>query len=198
MKQDAKSAGDVADRSRLHRISGRHNPRLKELRQAFRRGELTSQGECAIEGVKLVEEAIRSGQRLGGMFFSGRADRGGCRSSGSGEPGHDSALCGGVRRGGRVFYRRHCQSVQLEGPARLRRIHFSPARRADFIGRTDSALAPAGRTPGRDFFAQRNCATPSHLDSASGHLHRERRRRSVARALASNGRDGRDPASCAS
>src|SRR6266576_5896154 len=70
MKQDAKSTGDVADRSRLHRISGRHNPRLKELRQAFRRGELTSQGECAIEGVKLVEEAIRSGQRLGGMFFS--------------------------------------------------------------------------------------------------------------------------------
>src|SRR5258708_1346233 len=70
MKQDAKSAGDVADRSRLHRISGRHNPRLKELRQAFRRGELTPQGECAIEGVKLVEEAIRSGQRLSGIFFS--------------------------------------------------------------------------------------------------------------------------------
>jgi TrmH family RNA methyltransferase len=70
MKQDAKSAGDVADRSRLRRLSGRHNPRLKELRQAFRRGELTSEGECAIEGVKLVEEAIRSGQRLGGMFFS--------------------------------------------------------------------------------------------------------------------------------
>ena len=70
MKQDAKSAGDVANRSRLHRISGRHNPRLKELRQAFRRGELTPEGECAIEGVKLVEEAIRSSQRLGGMFFS--------------------------------------------------------------------------------------------------------------------------------
>jgi RNA methyltransferase, TrmH family len=70
MKQDAKSAGDVDGRSRLHRISGRHNPRLKELRQAFRRGELTPAGECAIEGVKLVEEAIRAGQRLGGMFFS--------------------------------------------------------------------------------------------------------------------------------
>ena len=70
MKQDAKSAGAVADRSRLRRISGRHNPRLKELRQAFRRGELTPEGECAIEGVKLVEEAIRSGQRMGGMFFS--------------------------------------------------------------------------------------------------------------------------------
>lgn len=70
MKQDAKSAGNTADRSRLHCVSGRHNPRLKELRQAFRRGELTSHGECAIEGVKLVEEAIRSGQRLSGMFFS--------------------------------------------------------------------------------------------------------------------------------
>src|SRR5882724_5902670 len=70
MKQDAKSAGNTTDRSRLHRISGRHNPRLKELRQAFRRGELTAHGECAIEGVKLVEEAIRSGQRLSGIFFS--------------------------------------------------------------------------------------------------------------------------------
>src|SRR5260370_42588458 len=70
MKQEAKSGGDVADRSRLHRISGRHNPTLKELRQAFRRGELTSAGECAIEGVKLVDEAIRSGQRLSEIFFS--------------------------------------------------------------------------------------------------------------------------------
>src|SRR5712664_653218 len=70
MKQDAKSTGDVADRSRLHRISSRHNPRLKEFRQAFHRGELTSAGECAIEGVKLVEEAIRSGQRLSEIFFS--------------------------------------------------------------------------------------------------------------------------------
>jgi TrmH family RNA methyltransferase len=70
MKQDAKLAGAGADSSRLHRISGRHNPRLKELRQAFRRGELTPAGECAIEGVKLVEEAIRAGQRMGGMFFS--------------------------------------------------------------------------------------------------------------------------------
>lgn len=69
MKQDAKSGGELAGRSRLRRVSGRHNPRLKELRQAFRRGELTAQGECAIEGVKLVEEAIRSGQRLGGVFF---------------------------------------------------------------------------------------------------------------------------------
>jgi TrmH family RNA methyltransferase len=73
MKQDAKSAPDLADRPGLRRVAGRHNPRLKELRQAFRRGELTPQGECAIEGVKLVEEAIRSGQRLGGVFFSDSA-----------------------------------------------------------------------------------------------------------------------------
>lgn len=70
MKLDAKSAPDRDRGSRLQRISGRHNPRLKELRHAFRRGELTSAGECAIEGVKLVEEAIRASQRLTGLFFS--------------------------------------------------------------------------------------------------------------------------------
>src|SRR3977135_3958888 len=70
MKQHTKSAGEAADSSRLRSVSGHHNPRLKELRQAFRRGELTPHGECAIEGVKLVEEAIRSGQRLSGIVFS--------------------------------------------------------------------------------------------------------------------------------
>ena len=74
MKQETKPAATDTnndnDRSRLQRISGRHNPRLKELRQAFRRGELTAAGECAIEGVKLVEEAIRASQRLTGLFFS--------------------------------------------------------------------------------------------------------------------------------
>jgi len=54
----------------LQRVAGRHNPRLKDLRMAFRRGELTSAGECAIEGVKTVEEALRSGQRVTGVFFS--------------------------------------------------------------------------------------------------------------------------------
>jgi TrmH family RNA methyltransferase len=75
MKQNAKSAGTVGDQSRLQHLSGRHNPRIKELRQAFRLGELTPEGECAIEGVKLVEEAIRAGQRMGGMFFSESARR---------------------------------------------------------------------------------------------------------------------------
>lgn len=70
MKEGTSSAPRPTADSRLRHVSGRHNPRLKELRQAFRRGQLTPEGECAIEGVKLVEEAIRSGQRLGGVFFS--------------------------------------------------------------------------------------------------------------------------------
>ena len=55
---------------RLRPITGRHNARLKQLRIAFRRGELTPQGECAIEGVKLLEEALRHGQHLTSVFFS--------------------------------------------------------------------------------------------------------------------------------
>ncbi|MGA2002781.1 MAG: RNA methyltransferase [Terriglobales bacterium] len=56
--------------SRLRLVSGRHNARLKELRLAFRRAQLTPQGECAIEGVKLVEEALRHGRHLNSVFFS--------------------------------------------------------------------------------------------------------------------------------
>jgi TrmH family RNA methyltransferase len=70
MKQDAKAARTPLPDSRLRPLAGRHNPRLKMLRVAFRRGELTTQGECAIEGVKLVEEALRSSQRLTSVFFS--------------------------------------------------------------------------------------------------------------------------------
>ena len=70
MKQDVKASRTPPQDSRLRPIAGRHNARLKELRLAFRRGELTAQGECAIEGVKLVEEALRSGRRLTSVFFS--------------------------------------------------------------------------------------------------------------------------------
>jgi RNA methyltransferase, TrmH family len=56
--------------SRLRPCSGRHNQRLKDLRMAFRSAELTAEKECAIEGVKLVEEALRSGQRISEIFFS--------------------------------------------------------------------------------------------------------------------------------
>ncbi|MGA3091746.1 MAG: RNA methyltransferase [Terriglobales bacterium] len=70
MKHDAKFAGTHQQAGRLRPVAGRHNPRLKQLRQAFRRAELTAQGECAIEGVKLLEEALRSGQHPESVFFS--------------------------------------------------------------------------------------------------------------------------------
>ncbi len=70
MKQDAKAARTRNQADRLRTVAGRHNQRLKELRLAFRRAELTPQGECAIEGVKLLEEALRSGQHLDTIFLS--------------------------------------------------------------------------------------------------------------------------------
>jgi RNA methyltransferase, TrmH family len=70
MKQDAKGAQTRTQADRLRPVTGRHNQRLKELRLAFRRAEFTARGECAIEGVKLIEEALRSGQHLESIFFS--------------------------------------------------------------------------------------------------------------------------------
>jgi RNA methyltransferase, TrmH family len=70
MKQEAKAARTRHEADRLRPVAGRHNQRLKELRLAFRRAELTPQGECAIEGIKLIEEALRSSQHLESVFFS--------------------------------------------------------------------------------------------------------------------------------
>src|SRR5208282_324407 len=64
---------------RLRRIEGRHNALVKELRRAFTHSELTADGECAIEGLRMVEEAIRSGLKFRAVFFSesagNKADR---------------------------------------------------------------------------------------------------------------------------
>jgi RNA methyltransferase, TrmH family len=54
---------------RLRRIEGRHNAAVKELRQAFAHAERTEDGDCAIEGLRIVEEAIRSGLRFKSIFF---------------------------------------------------------------------------------------------------------------------------------
>src|SRR5580658_6045255 len=70
MKQDAKRAQTQTQGDRLRPVAGRHNQRLKELRMAFHRAALTERGECAIEGVKIIEEALRSGQHLESIFFS--------------------------------------------------------------------------------------------------------------------------------
>lgn len=53
----------------MRRVEGRHNALIKRLRQAFAHAELTDEGDCAIEGVHIVEEAIRSGLRFRAILF---------------------------------------------------------------------------------------------------------------------------------
>ncbi|MGH9677055.1 MAG: TrmH family RNA methyltransferase [Candidatus Acidiferrum sp.] len=76
-RQNPKESG-VAQH-RLRAVSSRGNARVKELHLAFSKSQLTSEGCMAIEGVRLIEEAIRSGLRVHTVFFSesaaGRAER---------------------------------------------------------------------------------------------------------------------------
>jgi len=55
---------------RVRRVDSSQNARVKELRRSFAEAAPNQQGEVAIEGMHLVEEAIRSGLRLGTVFFS--------------------------------------------------------------------------------------------------------------------------------
>jgi len=55
---------------RLRRVTSRQNARVKELRRAFHEAAPNEKGEVAIEGMHLLEEAIRSGLRLETVFFS--------------------------------------------------------------------------------------------------------------------------------
>jgi RNA methyltransferase, TrmH family len=59
---------------RLRRIEGRHNALIKELRAAFAHAELTPDGYCAIEGMRILEEAIRSGLKFKAVFFRTSAE----------------------------------------------------------------------------------------------------------------------------
>jgi TrmH family RNA methyltransferase len=68
------TAGNQASTGRLRHIEGRHNALVKELRRAFSRGELTPDGYCAIEGLRILEEAIRSGLRFHAVFVSASAE----------------------------------------------------------------------------------------------------------------------------
>jgi RNA methyltransferase, TrmH family len=65
---------DPAIHGRLRRIEGRHNALVKELRGAFAHGELTPDGYCAIEGMRILEEAIRSGLKFKAVFFRASAE----------------------------------------------------------------------------------------------------------------------------
>jgi RNA methyltransferase, TrmH family len=66
MNRTSQAAAQV--QARLRRIEGRHNAMVKQLRQAFARSERTEDGDCAIEGLHIVEEAIRSGLRFRAVF----------------------------------------------------------------------------------------------------------------------------------
>lgn len=56
--------------SRLRPVSSRQNARVKELRRLFHDAAPNPQGEVAIEGMHLVEEAIRSGLKPTTVFVS--------------------------------------------------------------------------------------------------------------------------------
>ncbi len=58
---------------RLRPVSSRQNSQVKELRRALAQAELTPDGFCAVEGVRIIEEAIRSGLRIKAVFFSDAA-----------------------------------------------------------------------------------------------------------------------------
>ena len=55
---------------RLRRIQSAQNARVKELRRAFGEAAPNAHGEIAVEGMHLLEEAIRSGLRCTTVFFS--------------------------------------------------------------------------------------------------------------------------------
>lgn len=55
---------------RLRRVNSRQNVRVKELRRGFADAAPNERSEVAVEGMHLVEEAIRSGLRLSTVFFS--------------------------------------------------------------------------------------------------------------------------------
>lgn len=63
----------VKDDPRLRLIASRQNALVKDLRKAFSQSEPTSEGSIAIEGVRMIEEALRSGLRFQAIFFSERA-----------------------------------------------------------------------------------------------------------------------------
>ncbi len=55
---------------RLRLVTSRQNSLVKELRRAFHDPDSDPGALCAIEGVRILEEAIRSGLRFRAVFFS--------------------------------------------------------------------------------------------------------------------------------
>jgi len=55
---------------RLRSVTSRQNALVKDLRKACTQGEPTEEGSIAIEGLRIIEEAVRSGLRFQAVFFS--------------------------------------------------------------------------------------------------------------------------------
>jgi TrmH family RNA methyltransferase len=70
-KTHSSANSDIPDR--LRRVEGRHNALVKDLRKAFAHADLTDDGHCAIEGMRILEEAIRSGLKFRAVFFNSSA-----------------------------------------------------------------------------------------------------------------------------
>jgi TrmH family RNA methyltransferase len=66
---------------RLRHVSSRQHPLIKQLRAAFAHAELTPDGYCAIEGVRMLEEALRAGLRMRAVVFSESALKEGGRAA---------------------------------------------------------------------------------------------------------------------
>lgn len=60
--------------NRLRPIEGKSNRLVKELRKGFAASGPTDDGLIAIEGLRVLEEAIRSGLRFHAVFFSASAE----------------------------------------------------------------------------------------------------------------------------
>lgn len=55
---------------RLRMVTSRQNQLVKDMRRAFAHAELTDDGFCAVEGLHIVEEAIRSGLKIKALLFA--------------------------------------------------------------------------------------------------------------------------------
>ncbi|HEX8926955.1 MAG TPA: RNA methyltransferase [Terriglobales bacterium] len=55
---------------RLRHVTSRQNSLVKELRHASTQAEATDDGYIAVEGMRVLEEALRSGLRLKAVFFA--------------------------------------------------------------------------------------------------------------------------------
>jgi TrmH family RNA methyltransferase len=60
----------TAFESRLRRVDSRQNAHVRDLRRGFAEAAPNDRGEVAVEGMHLIEEAVRSGLKLSTVFFS--------------------------------------------------------------------------------------------------------------------------------